>query len=168
MTAMSLNIRGHHVLIDAADWPLVEGFNWKVEDRSGFPRVCAQNKSRRGGWPTTVYIYRIIMGASPGQHVDHVNGDTLDNRRANLRLASPSQNGANRNVCKNKTGFRGVSRTRAKSSRWIGETMKDRRHHRTGPYDTIVEAARAYDALAIKVHGEFARLNFPEEWGRSQ
>ena len=108
-----------------------------------------------------VYVHRLILNPPPDLLVDHVNGDGLDNRRTNIRVATRSQNNANSNIF-NPLGYRGVclvpsgrfkatisDRERAQKSRYIGT------------FDTPSEAARAYDAAALERFGEFARLNFP-------
>lgn len=96
--------------------------------------------------------------------VDHANGDGLDNRRANLREATAAQN--NRNVsCErrnNTSGFKGVCWKTA-NRRWIAQIGADWRRMHIGYFDTAEQAALAYDAAALELHGEFARLNFPKE-----
>jgi hypothetical protein len=87
--------------------------------------------------------------------VDHINHDTLDNRRDNLRLATRSQNRTNSlKILRNTSGFIGVSR------RFNGWIARFNDIH-IGMYDTAEDAARAYDAVVSKERGEFAVLNFP-------
>jgi len=91
------------------------------------------------------------------QYIDHANHDTLDNRRENLRPCSQSQNQGNRVINKdNKSGYKGVCWNKEKR-KW--EAKCKRRH--LGRFDSPEEAARAYDASAIKHFGEFAHINFP-------
>jgi hypothetical protein len=110
--------------------------------------------------PRSIALHTFLTGWSL---VDHVNGDGLDNRRENLRPATPSQNNANRRRSSvNSTGFKGVSlykRTgRFRAYLGIGGTI---RH--LGYFATADEAARVYDAAAVEVFGEYALLNFPIE-----
>lgn len=86
---------------------------------------------------------------------DHISRDRLDNRRSNLRWATKKQNGANMQPRPNSSGYRGVSRrgTRKKFQAIITLHL--------GTFDTAEEAARAYDAKAREIWGEFATLNFP-------
>lgn len=101
------------------------------------------------------YMHREIMDAPKGMDVDHINKNTLDNRKANLRVCSRSENLAGMRRT-NATGYRGVSQGgpnsfAAKCGRGSIVT-----HHKTAE-----EAARSYDAMAIKKFGRFATLNFP-------
>jgi hypothetical protein len=101
-------------------------------------------------------MHCLILDAKPGQQVDHINGNSLDNRRANLRLATPTENRAN-------TGKRrgGVSRYKGVSwhhGRWAAR-IGDRW---LGQYPTEEDAARAYDAAAVEAWGVYARLNLPK------
>lgn len=95
-----------------------------------------------------------------GNRVDHINGDTLDNRRSNLRLSTPSQNSMNRSKAPNNTsGYKGVHFHKG-VNKWVAElTVKYKKFH-LGVFDTKVDAARAYDLRAFKEFGEFAQFNF--------
>lgn len=111
-----------------------------------------------------VPMHRAIMGLEPGDGrvVDHINHDTLDNRKDNLRIALRKENNRNRrlSVC-NTSGFRGVSwdnRTKA----WKGQIGADGTLHYLGLFATPEQAAIAYDQAAMALHGEFAHLNYPK------
>ncbi|WP_371417778.1 HNH endonuclease [Roseivivax sp. THAF197b] len=101
------------------------------------------------------------MGAYPPAQIDHRNGDRTDNRWINLRAAEKSENC--RNV-KSRTGstssYLGVSFRRDRNI-WRAVIFTDGKQKFLGTYKSEEEAARAYDAAAIRHHGEFARLNFP-------
>ncbi len=104
---------------------------------------------------------RIILGAAPGVFVDHISRDTLDNRRANLRIATHGQNMANTPAYRcNKSGFKGVYQD-SRSSAWTAQIRYDKRLYWLGTFILAEDAARAYDARAREVWGEFARCNFP-------
>jgi hypothetical protein len=110
-----------------------------------------------------VAMARAIMdlAASDKRVVDHINGDSLDNRRCNLRVCSRAEN--MRNVKLRRTsisGYKGVSHT--KEWGWRVKLQVNGKVISGGTFLTSAEAAKAYDELAIKYHGEFARLNFPE------
>ena len=118
-----------------------------------------------------IWMHRIILGLQDPEtgtslvehtiEADHISGDGLDNRRANLRRATRSQNAANRSLRpRTKTGYRGVSRS---GNRFYARLMSQGTQHYLGMYSTAIEAARAYDAAAHAHHGAFATPNFPNE-----
>lgn len=103
-------------------------------------------------------IHREIMGVKSGDRlqVDHINGNPLDNRRANLRICTRSQNGMNRGKQANNTsGFKGVI-WRPKERKWAARIGVDGKKIDLGYFQTKAEAAAAYDAASKRVHGEFA------------
>jgi HNH endonuclease len=111
----------------------------------------------------TVLLHRFIMSAPRGIVVDHRNMNGLDNRRENLRLATDSQNKCNRGRQRdNKSGFKGVSWFKP-AKVWIAQIKYKRVGYYLGYYKTAEAAAHAYDAAARKLHGEFARVNFPDD-----
>lgn len=96
--------------------------------------------------------------------VDHINRDALDNRRANLRLATESQNCMNRRKCKGTSSqYKGVSIDRRKKL-WKAAIKIDEKNSHLGYFESEIEAARAYDAAARKYHGEYAYQNFEDEY----
>ena len=96
--------RGFITLLDKVDFYKLEMFDWRAkkhEKRVYAHRVTAEGKS--------VQLHRQIIGAKPGEIVDHINRVTLDNRRENLRIVSPTVNAINRSLSfSNKTGVTGV------------------------------------------------------------
>ena len=108
-----------------------------------------------------MYLHRRVMNAPAGMLVDHINGNGLDNRRGNLRLATPSQNVCNR-VTTSASGYRGVEAIPDRSKPWRACLYKGKKRTEVGTFDTAEEAARAYDAAAAARYGAFAKLNFPE------
>lgn len=111
------------------------------------------------GRRTLIGLHNFVTGLP---FVDHVNRDGLDNRRANLRPATKSQNAMNARIrSDNTSGFKGVTLTRS-TRRWRALIVVDGRREHLGYFDDAAEAARAYDRAALDLFGEFARLNFPE------
>lgn len=106
-----------------------------------------------------VYLHRLIAGARKGEVVDHINGNSLDNRKANLRICTKAENSRNRKLGPtNKSGFKGVS-WEAHTGKWRAKIGTDHKQITIGRFDTKEDAARAYNEAAIKYHGPFARLN---------
>lgn len=109
---------------------------------------------------TSLYMHRLILDAPAGLLVDHVNGDGLDNRRCNIRLATASQNLMNRKST-SATGFRGVEPTYRTAKPWRACLYEGKRRVHLGTFRTVIEAAAAYDRAASAKYGSFAMLNFP-------
>lgn len=141
-------------IIDDESWPLVKDYRWFLSTvrPKGKSYATAKGIGR---------MHRLIMDAKPGQKVDHINGDSLDNRLCNLRICTNSENLFNRGKQVNNTsGYKGVFRKRKSSwkaqIRVLGcdyylRTCKDK-----------AEAAHIYDQFARVLHGEFAKLNFED------
>jgi len=114
-------------------------------------------------------MHRFIMGVTdPSIQIDHkATKETLNNCRDNLRVATPSQNQANREYFKGASGHKGVAIVRKKPGKrrydgWRGEIVVNGKRMVSEIFRDPEPAARWYDAQAIKFFGEFARINFPE------
>jgi hypothetical protein len=145
---------GSEVMVDDDDFERLGHFKWSAQGSLGYA-VREQNRTR-------LHLHREIFGEiPPGMFVDHINRNVRDNRKDNLRLATPAQ--SSRNMGKRRKGkFKGVTyNPRAHKSRpWQARVTVDGRVF-CRYYTTEEEAAKGYDALAQEHHGEFACLNFP-------
>jgi hypothetical protein len=147
--------RGLSALIDKDDAGRVGQFTWSVIRTPAGSYYAVGTLAIRG-----VLLHRFLLNAPPRLVVDHINHNTLDNRRSNLRLCSHGQNLQNSKIYKNNTsGFRGVFRD---GHRWVVQIAINKRRVTVGRFSDKETAARAYDAAAIKHYGEFAAVNFPQ------
>lgn len=114
----------------------------------------------------TLYAHRVAWaihhGRWPQGEIDHINGDTGDNRIDNLREASRTQNQANRKAKGGASQYRGVIASISGINPWCAQIRHGGKTVHLGQFPTEADAARAYDMAAIELHGEFARLNFPD------
>jgi hypothetical protein len=150
--------RGYSTIVDAEDFERFGHIKWHAGGRK---HVCAVNAVLLDRTYQTRFLHRLILNAPGHLCVDHINGNTLDNRRSNLRLATKQQNSWNRQTrAANKHGFLGVYSI---GRRFIGRIRIHGKNYRTRRFNTAELAAAARDVLARQHHGEFAVLNFPKE-----
>lgn len=163
MSAVEIPLtRGMVALVDEEDAGIVLARGrWVAQVGSG---TYARSVKYLGGGAknpirSSILMHTLITG---WPYIDHRNGDGLDNRRCNLREATHALNMRNKRMYRNNTsGFKGVMRNSGKGLPWAARIRLDNRRRRLGNYDTPEEAARAYDAAARELFGEFASLNFP-------
>jgi hypothetical protein len=148
--------KGHTALIDACDAHMVLPFSWYLEETMG------KKYARKWKSPSSLYekMHRLILNAPPRLCVDHINGDGLDNRRHNLRLATRAQNSQNFCRAKRKGRYVGFSYDLARGK--YNMQVKANGIIYSTRYNTEMEAAIAHDRVVKRVHGEFAILNFPD------
>lgn len=105
-----------------------------------------------------VRMHRLIMGALPGQIVDHINGDGLDNRRENLRIVSRAQNNQNARCFTGASKFKGVAKHHY-THKWRAYISVGGRQVHLGFFTEELAAARAYNKAALEYFGDYAKLN---------
>ena len=109
----------------------------------------------------TIFLHRFILGLDdPKTIIDHINGNKLDNRVQNLRIATTSQNGMNRKKTKLKTSsiYKGVSKC-SDRNKWASMIKANGKSINLGRFNTESEAAEAYNKAALTYFGEFAKIN---------
>jgi len=149
---------GLFIQIDQEDLHILERCKTWSCTKGGYVRGHLKNSVT---YTPQVLLHRLILPPREGLTVDHINRDILDCRRSNLRLATPSQNGANRpKQTNNKTGFKGVF-LRPSRRHYTASIRIDNVSKHIGQYKTALEAALAYDKEAFLKFGIFAGLNFP-------
>lgn len=154
--------KGQVTLLDTPDAERAVALGaWHASQSPADPDVYYARRRMRqpDGTYRMVMLHQFVLStASP---VDHWNGDTLDNRRANLRATDPSHNGGNQRVRRsNSSGYKGVAWVK-RNRKWLAQILVNGRSRHLGYHDDIEAAARAYDQAAIEAWGEFACVNFP-------
>lgn len=149
--------KGTFVLVDDELYePLMEHVWYLQESGDGYA-------ARRVRTPEAiVYLHRVVICAPVDREVDHVNRNTLDCRRRNLRLTTSSGGNANRGKHDRldaRSSFKGVSQPKD-YRKWVALITVNGRTRRLGTFPTEIEAAQAYDVAARLHFGEFADLNF--------
>lgn len=155
MKSISLS-RGLTALVDYEDFDRVSQYKWYAAKRgkSYYPA-----RSSKEGF---VYLHRFVLNAQEGHNVDHINGDTLDNRRENLRFATQQQNTYNRHRTTAKSGVLGVlldqnaAKNRRGSKPWRAYLSVGRKRIHVGWFPTRDEAIEARRKASAALHGEFS------------
>lgn len=134
---------------------------WDPHSSSGHSTYAVRRVYMRG---VTYWfrLHRVILDALPGQEVDHINGDGLDNRRCNLRLVHQQQNQMNRRAQRGSSRFKGVS-WHSSHRKWRAQIRHNGSKLWLGAFGSEDDAARAYDAAALELFGPYARVNFSKE-----
>lgn len=158
MRAISLRNSELVAIVDDADFDRLNEYRWYLS--AGYARRI--ERPRRGA-VKNIAMHNQILGV-PGMEADHINGDKLNNRRANLRACTRSQNEAAKPKAAGSSRYKGVYFDSCKQ-RWRALVQKDGRRRHVGYYRSEDAAARGYDAAATEAFGEFACLNFPSEQG---
>jgi len=156
--------QGKFALVDDEDYDDLIRHKWCAEKNKGTWYAMRRRKSGEPGTQAKVKMHRSILGLTDSSiKGDHRNGNGLDNTRANLRACSNAENARNRTLQSNSnTGYMGVYFHKA-SKKFRAAIKVDGRIIYIGSFGTPKDAAAARDAAAKIHHGEFARLNFPNQ-----
>jgi len=148
--------RGSIALVDDDDFEWLSRFSWRLDSYGYAMRTTARTNSGR----TSALMHREILGLFKGDGLccDHINGDKLDNRRANLRVCSTSDNNRNQRLSKDNTsGFKGVCWNK-QSKKWQANITVNWKQKSLGLFATPSQAHDAYQKAAIEFHGDFANF----------
>lgn len=143
--------KGKVALVDEISLPILSGNKWVVTS-SGTRWYAIRGRGEK-----RQYMHRLLAEAPKGKDVDHINGNTLDNRLINLRVCTRQQNTFNAKSRNPKSGYKGVAKYNKK---WGARLTINGKNLYLGVFDTPEEAARKYDSIAKSIYGEFARTNF--------
>lgn len=146
--------QGKATLVDDKDYEWLNQYKWCAHNRHG---LCYVVRSLN---PGTVQMHQLILTPPLGYQCDHIDGNGLNNQRANLRICTNTQNSHNRIVQKGGSSrFKGVCYYKS-TGKWRPRIHTNGKHISLGLFTTEIEAAQAYDEAALEYFGEYARLNF--------
>lgn len=151
--------KGEAALVDPEDYPALSEFKWHVMSRGYAARADYSTGKRK-----MVLMHRQLLGivnAPYNVYGDHINGDTLDNRRSNLRVATSRQSSQNKGSNTGNSQYKGVCWHKG-IRRWT-MTIRINGVLHTKTFGSEIEAAMAYDRAALEAFGEYAQPNFPLE-----
>jgi len=143
--------------MDAEDLPLLEGWTLAITSR-GYVQLQGTSTQRPRQFH---YLSRIVLGAPAGTEVDHISGDTLDNRKANLRVCTRGENVSNCRRHKGNNLYKGsyYGKRQTGERKWLAQLKHAGTVYYLGWFLTPEEAAVAYNAKALELFGKFARIN---------
>ena len=156
--------KGKTTVVNEDDREWLEKHRWKHLNRPGYQGYAVRNAYINKRY-VALLMHRAIWehhnGPIPkGMQIDHINGDTLDNRLENLRICTNAQN-AHNSYKRRQTAsrYKGVT-WHIRYKKWVAQIGRGKNHRHIGYFTSEEDAARAYDAKARELWGEFAHLNF--------
>jgi len=155
---------GNYTLIDDEDVQKMKKYTgWRTHCAPKDKRPYVYGNLHKNGKSKHIKLHRIIMNAQPGELIDHIDHNRLNNQKANLRIVTPQQNNMNRrNLPKSSSKYKGVSK-HTLVNKWRARIMINKKEIHLGHYDVEKDAARAYDKKAKELFKEYAVFNFPNE-----
>jgi len=154
--------QGHVATVDKEDYIELMKYSWYAF-WNGAQWYARTNIKNSEGKHRGILMHRFLLSAEKGDFVDHRNLDGRDNRRKNIRLCTQQQNTFNKKPRKNSSSrYKGVYWCKDKK-RWKASASLSGKVYGLGSFKCEVAAARVYDRFAIEHHGDFVRLNFPQE-----
>lgn len=153
-----VTIAGRVIIIDAEDLHHLEGCTLSIIGR-GYVRLSGGNRTKPR---PQIRLSRLLTNAPVGTMVDHISGDTLDNRKSNLRVCTRGENQYNtKKHSDGKNPYKGVTYGKSQwgARKWKSEIQINKKRLYIGHFLTPEAAAEAYNIKARELHGEFARLN---------
>ncbi len=156
--------KGKNTLIDETDSERAKPYSWCASksrrDRPNRPfnwYAVAYDLSRV--YKSKISLHRFVVGATPvDPRVDHRNGDSLDNRKENLRFCTATENARNSKRTWGKSKYKGVTFS-SRKKKWMVQITRSNRSRTIGFFADERDAALAYDRAAIESYGEFACTN---------
>ena len=152
-----------YAIVDPEDYPRLAKRKWYAAKGHNTFYAVSGKWSKIQKRRVEIRMHRFIINPPPHLCVDHINHNGLDNRKANLRLATHAQSMRNRKkFARSATSkYKGISWD-ASTKKWAASIQAYNRKRHLGCFNNEIDAAKAYDKAARKYHGEFAALNFKE------
>lgn len=159
------------VLVDAEDYDFLSRHVWHLTGANCFYAGTFFRSAKAEGRQNIILMHRMIMGG--WAYIDHINGNCLDNRKCNLRIATHQENGWNKGKAKGgrfgkfNSQYKGVSKHTTANGKveWrviiktTAKGVRPAKFVRRGPFNSEIEAARVYNEEIVKLRGEFAWVN---------
>jgi len=152
--------KGVNAIIDSDDYDKIKDYKWSCSKLGYVSSVINSYKpgQKRNKIQKTIYLHKLIMGES-SKFIDHIDGNSLNNRKSNLRFCTQMENSRNQSIKSNNTsGYKGVSWSKS-MRKWEASISPNYKRIVLGYFINKIEAAIAYNEAAIKYFGRFAKLN---------
>ena len=151
--------RGKEALLDDEDYIIAKRYKWYAHYRRGKFYAATQLYDPATKTQSLVSLHDVILWKPKGFIIDHINGDSLDNRRKNLRVCTYSENCQNTKIRKDNTsGVRGVNRKQG-TEQWVARVSFKKKRFYLGTFDKKKDAIEAYNKKASELYGINAKLN---------
>lgn len=173
MTRLIPLTKGQFAIVDDEDYEWLSQWKWYLDDKGyavreeTIPRHERKDPSKYQ--QRRIRMQNVILPPEPNTMVDHRDRNALNNQRDNLRIATRAQNNRNaskKNPEKSASQYKGVilsGHSKRSPVRWRAIICFNYVNYTLGYFANEIDAARAYDAAAREMFGEFAHLNFPKE-----
>jgi len=150
--------QGKFALVDDEDYETLMQWKWHIDQGYAKRGECI-DKTRGARKYRIVLMHRKIMNTPESMDVDHIDHNKLNNQKANLRNVTKSQNNMNRKSEEGSTSkYKGVFWNRGKG-RWTAKIGINKRQKYIGSFSNEIEAAKAYNKVALKLFGSYALIN---------
>ena len=150
--------KGKFAIVDAKNFEWLNQWKWSAQ-QIGVNYYAVRCVNRKNEKRIFIFMHRLIFNLQIGDgiKIDHINGESFDNRECNLRICSQKQNVINRHKVRGISQYKGVTRHKRK---WRAQIKLDGKTKHLGLFNNELDAGAAYDLAALKYFGEFSFTNF--------